>query len=51
MATLEVARAIVESARTRKEITLTHQVEMDEAYDTTYPVTIAEDAEPEPAKA
>ena len=51
MATLEVALAIVESARTRKEIMLTHQVEMDEAYDTTYPVTIAEDAEAEPAKA
>ena len=51
MATLEVALAIVESARTRKEIRLTHQVEMDEAYDTTYPVTIAEDVEAEPVKA
>lgn len=51
MATLEVALAIVESARTRKEIKLMHQVEMDEAYDTTYPVIITEDAEVEPAKA
>ena len=50
MATLEVALGIVESARTRKEIKLTHQVEMDEAYDATYPVTIVEDVAVEPAK-
>lgn len=43
MATLEVALGIVESARTNKEIMLTHQVEMDPSYDSTYPVAIAED--------
>lgn len=38
MATLEVALGIMESAKTREEVQLTHQVEMDEDYDKVYAI-------------
>jgi len=36
MATLEVALGLMESARTGREVQLTHQVEMDPDYDTVH---------------
>ncbi|MEK9659556.1 MAG: Gfo/Idh/MocA family oxidoreductase, partial [Chloroflexota bacterium] len=43
MATLEVGLGINESHDTHKDVALTHQVEMDEAYDTEYDVPIIEE--------
>ena len=43
MATLEVAMAINESARTHKDVTLTHQVEMPAEYDEEYKVIVDEE--------
>ena len=43
MATLEVALAINESARTHKDVELTHQVEMPDEYDREYKVVVAEE--------
>jgi phthalate 4,5-cis-dihydrodiol dehydrogenase len=38
MATLEVALGIVESARTHRQVTLRHQVQLDQEYDAVYSV-------------
>ena len=43
MATLEVALAINESAKTHKDVTLTHQVEMPADYDEEYKVVVGEE--------
>ena len=43
MATLEVGLAINESTKTHKQIELTHQIEMPEAYDTEYKVEVLEE--------
>jgi phthalate 4,5-cis-dihydrodiol dehydrogenase len=43
LATLEVGLGINESHDTHKDVQLTHQVEMDEAYDTEYDVPIIEE--------
>ena len=42
LGTLEVGLAINESTKTHKDIELTHQVEMPDEYDATYPVDVAE---------
>jgi phthalate 4,5-cis-dihydrodiol dehydrogenase len=43
MATLEVGLAINESTKTHKQIELTHQVEMPDAYDIEYAVEVVEE--------
>ena len=43
MATLEVIMAINESAKTHKDVLLTHQVEMPAGYDEDYPVVVQEE--------
>jgi hypothetical protein len=43
MATLEVGLAINESTKTHKQIELTHQVEMPDAYDVEYAVEVVEE--------
>ena len=45
MATLEVALAINESAKTHKDVILTHQVEMPAGYDEEYKVVVAEEVQ------
>lgn len=42
LATMEVALAIMESARTHRDVELTHQVEMDEDFDRVYRITPTE---------